>query len=75
MDVCNILSFMQLIEDEGCIVSHQIERDGRRFQYYLSWNQTRRVCINITFETQTIRTAKALLIELELDDIIDRLGI
>jgi hypothetical protein len=74
MNDVEILPFLLMIEAEGCIAKHQIEQDGRRIQYYLSWNKTRTVAINITFDTMTRRAAKILLIQLELEDIIPRLG-
>lgn len=74
MEEIEVLHFLNMIEDEGCIPSHQIEIEGKRIQWYLSWNQSKRIAINISEDTITLRTAKSLLYDLELGDLIGRLG-
>jgi hypothetical protein len=75
MEEIEVLHFLNIIETEGCIPSHQIETDGRRIQYFLSWEQSTVVAINITDDTMTARTAADLLRKLELEDLIERLGL
>ena len=75
MEEVGVLFFRNLIEDEGCIPSHRIKESGRDIQYYLSWNQSTKVAIDITNEIMTARTAINLLIKLELEDLIGRIGL
>jgi hypothetical protein len=69
----NILTFLEIIESEGCLCLREICIDGESIKWYLSKNGNRRVAIAITDEEMTIRTASNLLIQLELDDLIERL--
>lgn len=70
-----ILRFVDLIESEGCICLEEIQVDGESIKWYLSKNGNRKVCINVTDETMTIRTTKDLLKRLELADVIERLSL
>ena len=75
MEEVEIGYFIRLIEDEGCIPSHRIVENGIVVQYYLSFNQATKVPIYLGEDMMSARTAAALLIRLELEDIIERIGL
>jgi hypothetical protein len=75
MEEIELLNFRQIIEDEGCVSSHSIVQGGIIIQYYLSWDKSTSVPVNITAESMTARTAAGLLMRLGLEDVIERLGL
>ncbi len=70
-----ILEFRNIIEDEGCMPSHLIQEFGKSIQYYLSWDKSTKVPVNISAESMTARTAAGLLMKLGLEDVIERLNL
>lgn len=71
----DIAEFLRIIEDEGCKLLDLIILGDERVQWALSRNGNRKVAISVTDDTMSYRTTRDLLIKLELDDLIERLGV
>lgn len=65
--------FLEIIETEGCRKVHEYTLDGETIYWYLSINGNKRVAINVTDELMSKTTAKDLIRQLGLEDLLDRL--
>lgn len=73
MHEVNIPTFIELIQDSGCLYRGQVNYEDERINWFISKNNTRKVAVNSTEETMTLQTANDLLVLLELDDLIGRI--
>jgi hypothetical protein len=73
MNEVNIATFIEMIQDNGCLYRTQIVVGSEKINWFISRENTRRVSINCTDETMTLQSANDLLILLELEDLIGRI--